>query len=60
MDQESFESTLRAYARRTPFRPFLVRLVSGSFVRVDHPEAFFDHEGVAMITNDMELAAAGS
>jgi hypothetical protein len=37
-DQE-LEWALRAYTRRRPFRPFLIEFVSGSQVRMEHPDA---------------------
>lgn len=48
MQKETFEKTLKALARRTPFRPFTVELVSGDRVKVDHPEALVLRAGVAV------------
>lgn len=45
---ENFERTLRALARRTPFRPFTVELVSGSRIEIDHPEALVFRGGLAV------------
>jgi hypothetical protein len=45
---QNFERTLRALARRTPFRPFTVELVSGDRFEVDHPEALVFRGGVAV------------
>jgi hypothetical protein len=39
---------LRAFQRRTPFRPFTVELVSGHRFQVDHPEALVLRDGVAV------------
>jgi hypothetical protein len=36
---KELEAALRAYARRRPFRPFLLEFVSGTQVRVHHPDA---------------------
>lgn len=47
MEQNNFEQTLRAFARRTPFRSFIVELVSVIRVEVDHPEALVFRGGVA-------------
>jgi len=48
MMAENFDSTLRAFQRRTPFQPFTVELVSGTRVQVDHPEALVFRDGVAV------------
>jgi hypothetical protein len=45
---EAFDRTLRAFARRTPFRPFTVEFVSGTRITVDHPEALVFRGGVAV------------
>jgi hypothetical protein len=39
MTSEDFAKSLRAFRKRTPFRPFAVEIVSGSRIVVDHPEA---------------------
>jgi hypothetical protein len=39
MTAEHFQTTIRAFQRRVPFRAYLVELVSGDRVAVDHPEA---------------------
>ncbi len=54
MTDKHFERTLRAFQRRTPFRPFRVELVSGSRFLVDHPEALVLRDGVAVF-----IAAGG-
>jgi hypothetical protein len=54
MNAEHFERTLRAFQRRTPFRPFTVELVSGNRFQVDHPEALVLRDGVAVF-----IAAGG-
>jgi hypothetical protein len=48
MTLDHFEKALRAVWRRTPFRPFLVEMVSGDIIRVDHPEALVRRKGVAV------------
>jgi hypothetical protein len=48
MTPENFERVLRAFQRRTPFRPFTVQFVSGERVSVDHPEALVSRAGVAV------------
>jgi hypothetical protein len=45
---EHFERTLRAFAHRTPFRPFTVELVSGTRIEIDHPEALVFRGGLAV------------
>ena len=54
MEAGPFERSLRAYQRRTPFRPFTVALVSGDRFQVDHPEALVLRDGVAVF-----IAAGG-
>ncbi|MBW3540373.1 MAG: hypothetical protein KY476_08890 [Planctomycetes bacterium] len=45
---ENFDQSLRGFHRRRPFRPFLVELVSGSTVRIEHPEALVYRAGSAV------------
>ncbi len=40
-----FEAHLRKLWRQIPFRPFTVELVSGTKVKVVHPEAMTVHRG---------------
>ena len=54
MDPGHFERSLRAFHRRTPFRPFVVALVNGDRFQVDHPEAWVLRDGVAVF-----IAAGG-
>ena len=39
MERESFDESLRGFIRQRPFYPFIIELVSGSQLSVDHPEA---------------------
>lgn len=48
MEADAFERSLRAFARRRPFEPFLVELTSGSRFAVNHPEAVAFNGGVAV------------
>ena len=48
MTAEHFQTTIRAFQRRTPFRAYVVELVSGDRVQVDHPEALVIRGGVAV------------
>jgi hypothetical protein len=48
MTSDHFERTLRAFQRQTPFRPFTVKLVTGSRFQVDHPEAMVVRSGVGV------------
>lgn len=48
MVAENFDRTLRALARRTPFQPFTVELMSGGRIEVDHPEALVVRGGLAV------------
>jgi len=43
-----FERALRAFHRRTPFRRFVVKFISGDHIEVDHPEALVLRGGVAV------------
>jgi hypothetical protein len=54
MDPGHFERSLRAFRRRTPFRPFVVALVNGDRFQVDLPEALVLRDGVAVF-----IAAGG-
>ena len=48
MTKNSFDRALRAFQRRSPFRPFTVELVSGNRFQVIHPEALVFRDGVAV------------
>lgn len=39
MVAETFSQILKSFARRKPFKPFLVELVNGERILVEHPEA---------------------
>ena len=51
MVAEHFQTTIRAFQRRSPFKAYVVELVSGERVRVDHPEALVIRGGVAVFVN---------
>ena len=48
MTPDNFTRTLRAFQRRTPFKPFTVALINGDRFQVDHPEALVVRDGVAI------------
>jgi hypothetical protein len=48
MTEKHFETTLRTYQKRKPFRSFRVRFVAGEYIDVDHPEALVTRGGVAV------------
>jgi hypothetical protein len=48
MNKRTFETTLRAYQIRKPFKPFLVELSSGSVLEVRHPEGLVTQSGAAV------------
>jgi hypothetical protein len=48
MDRDTFDSTIRTFRNRAPFRPFTVSLVNGDRVEVDHPDALVVRDGVAL------------
>ena len=51
MTTEHLQTTIRALQRRTPFKPYVVELVSGDRVQVDHPEALVIRAGVGVFVN---------
>jgi hypothetical protein len=51
MTAEHFQTTIRAFQRRTPFKPYIVELVSGDRVEVDHPEALVIRGGVGVFVD---------
>jgi hypothetical protein len=53
MKEEVFERSLRAFNKRTPFKPFFVELTSGARLTIDHPEALA-HRGRAAMYIDRE------
>ena len=56
MEAEAFERSLRVFVRRTPFQPFVVELVSGTRLQVDHPEALTFRGVVAVhVAKDHEI-----
>lgn len=54
MTAQHFEKMIRSFQNRAPFRSFTLELVSGSRIKVDHPEALVFRGGVAVY-----LSAAG-
>jgi hypothetical protein len=48
MDRDTFDTTIRTFRQRRPFRPFTVSLVNGERVEVDHPDALVVRDGVAL------------
>jgi hypothetical protein len=48
VDRDTFDSTIRTFKQRTPFRPFTVALVNGDRLEVDHPEAILVRDGVGL------------
>jgi hypothetical protein len=51
MTRENFQNSLQAFARRRPFVPFVVELLSGEQFIVEHPEALAMRAGVAIYIN---------
>ncbi|MGI9078100.1 MAG: hypothetical protein ACR2G6_12360 [Gemmatimonadaceae bacterium] len=51
MTAEHFQTTIRAFQRRAPFRAFIVELVSGDRIAVDHPEALVVRGGVGVFVS---------
>ena len=48
MDREIFDTTIRTFKHRAPFRPFTVSLVNGERLEVDHLDAVVVRDGVAI------------
>lgn len=48
MVRATFERGLQQLHRRAPFRPFVVELLNGDRVEVDHPEALIVRAGTAI------------
>jgi hypothetical protein len=48
MDRDTFESMIRLFKNRRPFRPFTISLVNGERVEVDHPDALALRDGVGL------------
>ena len=56
MEKDGFESALRSFARRTPSKPFVVEMVSGTNLLIEHPEALITRGHVAVyIDKDNEI-----
>jgi hypothetical protein len=51
MTTEHFQTTIRASQRRTPFKPYVVELVSGDRVQIDHPEALALRAGLGVFVS---------
>jgi hypothetical protein len=51
MTTEYFQTTIRGFQRRSPFQPYVVELVSGNRILVDHPEALVVRGGVGVFVN---------
>jgi hypothetical protein len=51
MTDEHFSTTLRTFQRRVPFKSYVVELVSGDQIQVDHPEALVLRAGVAVFVS---------
>lgn len=51
MAAEHFETTIRGSQRRSPFRSYIVELVSGDRITVHHPEAPIVRSGVGVFVD---------
>lgn len=47
MQKEAFARALMSFGRRAAFRPFVIELVSGPTIAVEHPEAIAFHGAAA-------------
>lgn len=55
MTPENFKIALRTFAKRKPFRPYTVELLSGSRIEVDHPEALVLQGDVAVYISPKQV-----
>ena len=46
MTEEQFSLSVRAFARRKPFRHFIIEFVNGQQLRIRHPEGVGPFSGV--------------
>jgi len=51
MTAEHFQTAIRGFQWRTPFKPYVVELVGGDRVPVDHQEALVIRGGVAVFVS---------
>lgn len=51
MKDTSVQKSLHAFVSRRPFKPFIVELVSGDRIVVEHPEAFLMRGSAAVYLN---------
>ena len=52
VDRNTFDSTMRTFKHRTPFRPFTVSLVNGDRLEVDHSDALVVRDGVGLFGDE--------
>ena len=57
MDRRTFESTIRAFRDRRPFRPFTIAMVNGDRLEIDHPDAILVREGVGLFVGPAGVPA---
>ena len=55
MTTEQFEDTLREFIRREPFQPFVVELLDGILIHVEHPGVAFGGGAAIFFTPNYEL-----
>jgi hypothetical protein len=55
MNRQNFETILRAFARRRPFIPFFLELVTGERILITHPEAVFPDGEIIVYTTPGKL-----
>jgi hypothetical protein len=55
MKADQFEQTLREFLRREPFQPFVVELVDGGVIAVNHPKVAMGGGGASFFTPDHDL-----
>jgi len=48
MDRDTFDTTIKVFKHRLPFRPFTVAMENGDRLEVDHPDALAVRDGVGL------------
>jgi hypothetical protein len=48
MDASTFDSTMKAFRKRLPYKPFTIVLFNGEQIEVDHPDALLFRDGAGL------------
>lgn len=55
MNLEQFEKTLRQFIRHDPFQPFVVELLDGRLIEIDHPGVAFGGGAASYLNEQYDL-----